>query len=51
MIDLRELEAIKRLTYRYIRCLDLKRWDELQECVVEDATAALAVRDRAEYCR
>lgn len=40
MVDLQELEAIKRLKYRYLRCLDLKRWDELKECFVEDATSS-----------
>lgn len=38
--DLVELEAIKRLKYRYIRTLDQKRWDELAECLTPDATAA-----------
>jgi hypothetical protein len=38
--DLVEIEAIKRLKYRYIRCLDQKRWDELAECFVPDASAA-----------
>jgi hypothetical protein len=38
--DLAEIEAIKRLKYRYVRCLDLKRWDELEECLTEDAHAA-----------
>ena len=38
--DLVELEAIKRLKYRYIRTLDQKRWDELGECLLPDATAA-----------
>ena len=37
---LREIEAIKRLKYRYFRFLDQKRWDELKECFVEDATSA-----------
>ena len=40
MDDLREIEAIKRLKYRYMRCLDLKRWDEIAECFTEDASAA-----------
>jgi len=40
MQDLHEIEAIKRLKYRYMRCLDLKRWDELTDCFTEDATAA-----------
>jgi hypothetical protein len=35
---LEDLEAIKRLKYRYWRCLDLKRWDELAGCFTDDAT-------------
>jgi bile-acid 7alpha-dehydratase len=35
-----ELEAVKRLKYKYIRCLDLKRWDEIAECFTENARAA-----------
>lgn len=38
--DLVEIEAIKRLKYRYVRCLDQKRWDELAGCLLPDATAA-----------
>lgn len=40
MDELREIEAIKRLKYRYFRCLDCKRWDELAECFVEDAVSS-----------
>ena len=40
MVDLQEIEAIKRLKYKYLRCLDLKLWDEIAECFTEDATAA-----------
>jgi hypothetical protein len=40
MVDLHEIEAIKRLKYRYIRCIDQKLWSELGECFTEDATAA-----------
>ena len=40
MIDLQETEAIKRLKYRYLRCLDQKRWDELADCFTPDATVA-----------
>jgi hypothetical protein len=40
MSDLHEIEAIKRLKYKYVRCLDQKRWDELAETLAEDATAA-----------
>lgn len=39
-MDLHELEAIKRLKYRYLRCLDQKRWDELAECFTEDARSS-----------
>ena len=38
--DLVEIEAIKRLKYAYFRCLDLKRWDDIRELFVEDATCA-----------
>lgn len=37
MVDLQEIEAIKRLKYRYLRCLDQKRWNELAECFTADA--------------
>jgi hypothetical protein len=40
MVDLYEIEAIKRLKYTYLRCLDLKQWDELAACFTPDATAA-----------
>ena len=39
MFDLQELEAIKRLKYKYLRCLDLKLWDEMAECFAYDAKA------------
>lgn len=38
--DLVEIEAIKTLKYRYVRCLDLKLWDEIAHCFVGDATAS-----------
>ena len=37
--DLIEIEAIKRLKYRYMRCLDQKLWDEMASCFTEDAVA------------
>ena len=37
--DLVEIEQIKRLKYRYARCLDLKLWDELAGCFTDDAVA------------
>jgi len=40
MIDLQDLEAIKRLKYKYMRCVDRKLWDEMAECFTEDATSA-----------
>ena len=39
-ITWQDLEAIKRLKYRYQRCLDTKQWDALSECFTEDAKAA-----------
>jgi hypothetical protein len=39
-VDLHELEAIKRLKYRYLRCLDQKLWDELADCFTEDARSS-----------
>ena len=38
--DLIELEAIRRLKYRYMRCVDLKLFDELAACFSEDATVS-----------
>jgi len=35
-----EIEQIKQLKYKYMRCLDQKRWDEMTEVFTEDATAA-----------
>jgi hypothetical protein len=35
-----DLELIKRLKYRYIRCLDLKLFDEIGDCFIEPATAS-----------
>jgi len=37
--DLVEIELIKRLKYRYMRCLDQKLWDELETCFLPEATA------------
>jgi hypothetical protein len=37
--DLIALEEIRRLKYRYLRCLDLKRWDEFALTLAVDATA------------
>ena len=35
-----EREDIKRLKYRYMRCIDLKLWDELATCFTPDATSS-----------
>ena len=40
MADLQEIEAIKRLKYRYCRTLDQKLWDELAQCLTEDCRSA-----------
>jgi bile-acid 7alpha-dehydratase len=36
---LEDIEAIKRLKGKYIRCVDRKLWRELEECFNEDAEA------------
>lgn len=38
-MDLVALEQIRGLKYRYLRCVDLKRWDELLDVFTADATA------------
>lgn len=40
--DLVEIRAIETLKYRYLRCLDLKLWDELGDTLTEEATASYA---------
>jgi hypothetical protein len=37
--DLAALEAIRRVKYRYLRCVDLKLWDEMAEVFTAGATA------------
>lgn len=39
MIDLQELEQIKRLKYKYLRALDTNQWDLMAECFTEDAVS------------
>src|SRR5882724_10767476 len=36
-MNLIELEKIKQLKYRYLRCVDLKLWDEIGDVFTEDA--------------
>jgi uncharacterized protein (TIGR02246 family) len=38
--DLVEIESIKRLKYRYVRCLDTKDWDGVASCFTDDASAS-----------
>ena len=38
-MDQDALEEIRRLKYRYLRCVDLKLWDEFASLFVEDAVA------------
>ena len=38
-MDLAALEEIRRLKYRYLRCVDLKLWDEIADVFTADATA------------
>lgn len=40
MLDLQEIESIKRLKYKYMRCIDEKRWDDVAACFSEDASVA-----------
>ena len=37
-MDLAALEEIHRLKYRYLRCVDLKLWDEIGDVFTADAT-------------
>ncbi|AXB41146.1 nuclear transport factor 2 family protein [Amycolatopsis albispora] len=38
-MDLAALEEIKRLKYRYLRCVDTKDWDDLAGALTADAVA------------
>lgn len=38
--DLLEIEAIKRVKYAYLRCLDQKLWDDLTELLTPECTAS-----------
>ncbi len=42
MNKLEEIEAIRRLKYKYFRCLDSKKWDELGQCFAEDARSSFS---------
>ena len=38
--DLVEIRRIEQLKYRYVRCLDLKLWDEIERLFTDDAKAS-----------
>jgi hypothetical protein len=38
--EMREIEAIKQLKYRYMRGIDEKLWDQIEQCFTPDATCA-----------
>lgn len=38
-MDLVTIEEIRQAKYRYLRCLDLKLWDEFADAFTEDAVA------------
>ncbi len=38
-MDLVAIEQIRRLKHRHLRCIDLKRWDDLADTFTPDATA------------
>lgn len=43
-MDLIALEEIRRAKYRYLRCVDLKLWDEFADTLTEDAVAVYGTR-------
>jgi hypothetical protein len=40
LAGLLEIESIKQLKYRYMRCVDMKLWEEMATLFVSDATCA-----------
>jgi hypothetical protein len=40
MSQLEELEAIKCINYKDLRCIDSKQWEELREVFTEDTMAS-----------
>ena len=50
-MDLAALEEIRRVKYRYLRCVDLKLWDEIAEVFTTGATADYGTRARGEPVR
>jgi SnoaL-like protein len=43
-MDLAVLEDIRQLKYRYLRCVDQKRWDEMADVFTADATVDYGTR-------
>jgi len=43
-MDLAAVEEIRRLKYRYLRCVDLKLWDDIAEVFTPDATVDYGTR-------
>ncbi|TDD83798.1 nuclear transport factor 2 family protein [Actinomadura darangshiensis] len=50
-MDLDALEEIRQAKYRYLRCLDLKDWDEFADTLTEDAVGAYGTRAVGEPLR
>ena len=50
-MDLAALEEIRRVKYRYLRCVDLKLWDEIGEVFTGDATVDYGTKALGEPIR
>jgi hypothetical protein len=50
-MDLAALEEIRRVKYRYLRCVDLKLWDEIGAVFTDDATVDYGTRALGEPIR
>ena len=50
-MDLAALEEIRRVKYRYLRCVDLKLWDEIADTFTADATVDYGTRALGEPVR
>jgi len=44
LVDLVSLEEIRQLKYRYLRCVDQKRWDEMADVFTAGATVDYGTR-------
>jgi SnoaL-like domain len=43
--SLQAAEEIRQVTYRFVRCLDLKLWDQIGDSLTEDATVDYGTSD------